>query len=431
MGINHGTLLNGTGFASGEVGQAFHFTGGTDNTPHPAVKIPYSSTLVTSNYSVETWINPASQVTNTEAQSLIFGESYGCVQLVVRPGTNGVKVAFLFGTSPSTFYTVTSINEIPIGQFSHVAGTWDGTTLRLYINGILNNSSTPGTSPVASGCPFFIGGFYSPDSGSSHTVSQYFNGLIDEVSYYNRPLAPPEVQALYHAGSAGKCPPNCTPASPGLVSWWRAEGDAHDSIGNHNGTLVNGTGFATGKVGQAFSFNGSDQAVQIPYSPSLINSNYSVETWINPQDQVDYSDGQAVIFGESYGFCQLVARPGTDGIHVAFLFGDHQGGWYEVDNTGDDIPFDQFTHVAGTWDGTTLRLYVNGNLNNSSTPGALPVASGCPFYIGGFYSPEAGDCHTVSQFFPGLIDEVSYYNRPLAPVEVQALYNAGSAGKCP
>jgi hypothetical protein len=214
------------------------------------------------------------------------------------------------------------------------------------------------------------------------------------------------------------------------VSWWRGENDANDSVGNHNGTLFNGVGFASGEVGQAFSFNGDSQAVVIPYSPSLVSTQYSMEAWVKPTSQVTTEDGQEVIYGESYGFGQLVVRPGTTGVQVVFQFGNGGGGWYEVDGTT-NIPIGQLTHVIGTWDGTTLKLYINGALNNSSTPGAVPVSSGCPFYIGGFYNPDADECWTVSQFFVGLIDEVSYYNRPLAPAEVQALYNAGSAGKCP
>jgi hypothetical protein len=75
-------------------------------------------------------------------------------------------------------------------------------------------------------------------------------------------------------------------------------------------------------------------------------------------------------------------------------------------------------------------LYINGVLNAQSTPGASPVDSGCPFYIGGFYSPAADTCGYVGQFFAGLIDEVSYFNRALSAAEIQAIYNAGSAGKC-
>jgi len=91
---------------------------------------------------------------------------------------------------------------MPIGQFSHLVGTWDGVTLRLYINGVLNAQTVPGASPVDLGYPFYIGGYLLPDN----YAGQFFNGLIDEVSYYNRALSGGEVQAIYLADGAGKCP---------------------------------------------------------------------------------------------------------------------------------------------------------------------------------------------------------------------------------
>src|SRR5206468_11845301 len=88
--------------------------------------------------------------------------------------------------------------------------------------------------------------------------SQAFDGLIDEVSLYNRTLSVDEISAVYNAGNAGKCPPvpqpECVPAGAGLVGWWKGEGNGNDATGANNGTLA-GVSFTNGEVGQAFSFN--------------------------------------------------------------------------------------------------------------------------------------------------------------------------------
>jgi hypothetical protein len=346
----------------------------------------------------------------------------------------------------------------------------------------------------------------------------YSGAVVDELSIYSRALTAVEIQAIYAAGSAGKClglapsivtqpaslavnagstaafsvtaagtpplsyqwrfggisiagatgtsltlsnvqsaqagsyavrvtnpfgsilssnalltvissPPCATPPA-GLVRWWRAEGSASDGVDSNNGTLLNGASFASGMVGQAFSFNGSNQCVQIPYAPSLINSNYSVEAWVKPLAQVSDPINQDLIFGQNFGQCLLVARRGSTGLRIAFLFGISQVTFYEVLSTN-EIPVGQFSHLAGTWDGTTLRLYVNGVLNAQKASGASPVDSGCPFQIGGFYNPAAGSCSGVGQFFNGLIDEASYYSRALTGAEIQSIYSAGGAGKCP
>ena len=221
----------------------------------------------------------------------------------------------------------------------------------------------------------------------------------------------------------------CAAPPVGLVSWWRAESAASDDAGGNNGTLSNGVSFASGRVGQAFRFDGNNQAVFIPYSPTLHATNYSVEAWVNPSTQVSDPISQDLIFGQGVGEVQLVARPGSSGLRIVFQFGINQFIFYEVISTN-DIPIGQFTHLVGTWDGTALRLYINGALNAQSIPSAAPVDSGCNFWIGGFINTAPGYCAGVGQFFNGLIDEVSFYRRALLPVEVQSLYLAERSGKC-
>jgi hypothetical protein len=214
---------------------------------------------------------------------------------------------------------------------------------------------------------------------------------------------------------------DCVSPPSGLVSWWPGEGNATDFTGTNNGALLNGATFAPAEVGSAFNFNGNNQCVQVPYSHTLVSSNYSMETWVKPMAQV--SD-QGVIFGQAYG-CQLTARQGTSGVLIGFYFATSPVNFPGVVSIS-EIPIGQFTHLAGTWDGTTLRLYINGVLSAQGTPGASPVDSGCAFSIGGHYN----NCDFVGQFFNGLIDEISYYNRALSGGEVQAIYLADGAGKC-
>src|SRR5262245_18437728 len=68
---------------------------------------------------------------------------------------------------------------------------------------------------------------------------------------------------------------NTTPASPpscvpdGLTAWWRGENNALDTVGLYSGTPVGGMTFVSGKVGQAFSFDGLDDHIVVGDSPSL------------------------------------------------------------------------------------------------------------------------------------------------------------------
>ncbi len=73
----------------------------------------------------------------------------------------------------------------------------------------------------------------------------------------------------------------CTPAPSGLVSWWGGDDNALDIVGTNNGTLQGSATYASGKVGQAFSFDGGeDNYVEIPNSSSLNPTGaFSVDGW--------------------------------------------------------------------------------------------------------------------------------------------------------
>src|SRR5207237_2537959 len=107
----------------------------------------------------------------------------------------------------------------------------------------------------------------------------------DEVAIYNRPLSAAEIQAIYSAGSAGKCftPPPCTPAPSGMVGWWRAERNANDSADGNNGTIA-GTGTVTygpGLVGQAFVLDGTHRDRVNLGNPTVLQlEDFTIEAWI-------------------------------------------------------------------------------------------------------------------------------------------------------
>jgi len=426
-GTNNGTLPNGATFAPGEVGQAFSFNGSNQ-----CVQVPYSQALVGPIYSVEAWIEPLSLPSGGINQAVIFGQSFGRSLLIARPGNSGVVILFGFGTSQVTFDWAVSTNEIPIGQFSHLVGTWDGTTLRLYVNGALNAQNTPGTSPVDPGCPFSIGGFYhSPPGDNCYYVGQFFNGLIDEVSYYNRVLTEAEIQALHDAGSAGKCmppQPNCVPPPSGLVAWWRGEGNANDIMGSNSGTLSGGVTFTSGEVASAFSFNGTNSYVEVPDSPSLrLTNQLTIEFWVKRQD---LQDGDCIANkGGDYtrsmlNYGVIINPPNWDN-SLAFTFA---GGarhslsiadfkWHHCAVTASNGDVDPIFYVDGVQRAVTLRQGAS-KINLYPSTEAL--------HIGAQVDPISG----WNYYSGALVDEVSIYDRALSASEIAAIYNAGSEGKC-
>jgi hypothetical protein len=230
---------------------------------------------------------------------------------------------------------------------------------------------------------------------------------------------------------ATACADCLTPPS-GLVSWWRAEGNAKDQAGSHPGYLYGGAGFTIGEVGVAFSFDGIGGHVRVQNAPDLqFGGGLTLEAWILPivgsrvQTIMSKWDAIAGINQRSISFVldstnrlELgISRDGTDTTVIP------------VASTS-VLPLNQWTHVAGTYDGVTVSVYVNGQLQNSAAySGAQPIFPGADdFAIGG----NVGGLPPGQLLSPfaGLIDEATTYGRALSAAEIQAIYNAGSAGKC-
>ncbi len=75
----------------------------------------------------------------------------------------------------------------------------------------------------------------------------------------------------------------CVPPQNNLVSWWQAEGNANDSVDGNHGTLANGAAFASGFVGQAFSFDGVNDSVNVGNGLGFQSTeSFSISAWIKP-----------------------------------------------------------------------------------------------------------------------------------------------------
>jgi uncharacterized repeat protein (TIGR02543 family) len=216
----------------------------------------------------------------------------------------------------------------------------------------------------------------------------------------------------------------CVAPPAGMVSWWKGEGSAADRAGLNGATLVNGASFAQGKVGQAFSFNGSGQYVVVADSPTLAGSNrFTLQAWINPA-AVPEVDGSGIISkvggnGGNNGYQLAISQ----GLVPGCQFNASGESWPTNSVKAGLAPLSTWTHVACTYDNDTLSMYVNGTLVGSSVIGPKSVApSSSTLRISG------DDNNHV--YFDGQIDEVQIYNRALSANEIQSIYSAGGNGVC-
>ena len=219
----------------------------------------------------------------------------------------------------------------------------------------------------------------------------------------------------------------CTNRPPGLISWWPGEGNANDVSGGNGGSLQGGVLFSVGEVGDAFIFDSDDDRVVIPNDLSLgvQPSGFTVDFWMKGiKNQPDPS--LACVVEKSHGFTDYTGWA----FHVftvtgipTFTIGTGTS-FPQVDGTVDVLD-GAFHHIAGSWGSGTMRLYVDGVLQGSAA-NASPANNGRDVNMG--FTWGAG---VPQRFFRGALDEVSLFNRELSAAEIQAIFQAGSAGICP
>jgi subtilisin-like proprotein convertase family protein len=219
------------------------------------------------------------------------------------------------------------------------------------------------------------------------------------------------------------------PSLDGLIGWWPGEGNGSDVFGRQNALLTNGVIFENAMVGQGMRFNGVRNYGVLTGDPAaLAVPHYTVEAWVKPLGPVNNFQGQSLVFGQAFGRAQLVLRPGATGVKVAWQFADSRFSVVSVESAR-EIPINQFTHLAGTWDGSNLRIYINGVLDATLATPSAPRLSTAGFYIGGFNSRGAEGL-AIGQYLNGTIDEIGYFNVALDATNIAAIYAAGSQGKC-
>jgi PKD repeat protein len=203
----------------------------------------------------------------------------------------------------------------------------------------------------------------------------------------------------------------------------------HDVSGNNNnGTVTNATWSSAGKFGGALSFNGTTSLVSVAGSASLnLTKGMTLEAWIDPTSLKSPDAGwSAAIVKEHFGSADNIAYA----LYAANGTGMPPAGHVLVNGADRavvgqrPVPLKAWTFLAATYDGTTLRTYVNGALVGSATVGGAITTTPDPLRIGG---------DAAGEMFTGLIDNVRIYNTALTQSAIQADMNTAvpSQGNAP
>ena len=201
-------------------------------------------------------------------------------------------------------------------------------------------------------------------------------------------------------------------AGPGLVAAYSFNEGSGTTVADasglgNTGTVTNATWTTTGKFGNALVFNGTSALVSIPDSASLhLTAGMTLEAWVNPS--VVSGAWRDVIYkaNDNYyleGTSTTSSRPAGGGTW---------GSTGVVINGTAALAANTWAHIAVTYDGANLRLYVNGTQVASKARTGNLTTSANPLQIGGD--------STYGQYFSGMIDEVRVYNVALTAAQIQS-----------
>lgn len=265
----------------------------------------------------------------------------------------------------------------------------------------------------------------SPDYQLQPTVGDSFGGSVGSASYQ---LTDSGGEAAIGNGAGGSYKLgsgfvaelqhsiNLYVEPAGLTGYWPMnEGTGptvHDASGNNDdGTTVNSPSWVTGKIGDALSFNGTNQYVAINNFSAgpAINGTQTISAWFFLNSTSSTQD-IATIYNGGSAANQL--RINSDTLQVSSWGGTN------LVNSSKAVSANFWHQAVFTYNGSVADIYLDGNLVGQSTNTPQSGASS-KFYIGTYGTGE---------YFNGDIDEVKVFNRALSQDEVTANYEAGLAG---
>ena len=377
----NGTILGAT-HSTGINGGALHFSGNNDNVriqSHPGLN------TIGDQMSLSVWFSRD----NLEQGGAFF---FYNTKYIMRLDKNG-KLSF--SVYVPTFVDAASSwrDRITDLDWHHVVGVYNGIALQLYLDGVLINSVSASGNLQSSAADLLVG---------SQSSQNFFIGQLDEAMIFNKALSPEEVAYLFTNNY------NPSNGNASLMAHWPLDaissGKVVDIVGGFDATAKDLT-VVTGMVDGSMNFNGSSSSAIAAHHPNINpGAAFTMMAWVNAREnktskivQKGDWDGHGIGQGKWDGW--NVHIRGTDQITHDVHWGEGLpilGNWY---------------HLAVTYDGSILKMFVNGQFKNAKKIDIPLNSNSRPFSIGSDNGSQ--------KFFNGLIDDVKYYSTALSAIEIQ------------
>ncbi len=384
----------------GKDNQAYFFNG-DDNV------INYGNVLndvfTTNTFSINVWINAENYYSTNGYIGMLVSKWNSANQSLNSFILRGYELKFSTNGNPSN---IPSFETPAEGSWHMITVSMENGEASIYLNGELKGIVS-GHSCATSTMGLLIGNHHNPVYG--------FQGSIDDVRIYDRPLSDEEVDYLYNIN-----------LNEGLIAYYPFNGNADNEVADEfHGTTQNNPAVTNDRLGieeQAYNFNGTNQYISFdPANPIISSPTFTISAWAKMDGAGGGNANQNSIFIQrAYSTGQTSAI----GFHAEIGSGSIS---FAVRGHGTDadvlsapsLEYGFWHHYLGVVSADSVKLFIDGELVD-----AVELSTGSN-YTEAINNIDIGR-HRYSGanngLFNGDIDEVRIYNRPLNNHEVQALY---------
>lgn len=306
--------------------------------------------------------------------------------------------------------TAPSSVKVPVNTWVHLAGTYDGTTLRVYLNGtqVTSATATGANFGGSATTPVTIGAAYNDTSG---TPTDWLKGIVDDVRLYHGALTRDQIVAIRDFQVFD----DASEPDPTLGMWNFEDNSqvfipppttaADFSSYSNNGNLLNGTAWSAG-VGSGrggLLFDGSNDKVRVTPNGSIDNvlvETFSIAAYVKhvPTNTTDTIMDRRLQGSTGGQFWFALGNSGEPLIYIKT-----SAGLFSARATA-TVPANEWAHVAVTYDGYRLRLYIEAIEVASAPANGYFKPEGTPLTIG-YVEYSATNS---SLFLKGGMDEVFF-----------------------
>jgi hypothetical protein len=406
----------------GNANNAYDFDG---NNTH--INVPLQQTLQ-GNKTFSCWIklplnfiNPYCNFITAKNQSLTLPNDYLSV--------NGNNPTYISSNTVGYFYDgKTGLSS----SFNINDNLWHNIILihnynlqeaKLYIDGIFINSIISTNFTINSLVDRLV---FGSDLNSDVSANASLLGQLDDIGIWNRALTQQEITAMYNGVNySDTCNAVSGSLVNGLVAYYPFCGNANDQSGNGLNGVVNGATLTLDRFGNtnsAYNFNGTSDFIKVLDNDLLDFTNQlTVSVWVQiPDYTFSAGDGERIILGKQRednltGFA-LNANSAYLNSHYGFSLIDNNNSASAIST--DSLNLNIWINLIATYDGSTIKIFRNGILANSSTGNINLINSLEPLFFGKEFNDNSN-----GRFFKGKIDDIGIWNRALTQQEITQLFN--------